>query len=414
MPDQAIDPGELAHILDFYYQSFRDDVGLMTGRDLAGSQVSSTQSCDIKDLNGSALFRDYPILDRAGEKIGIVRSSAVGPQLPLIDAIFVGKLLYDERTVEATVIGQATVEYPGASFVSKGFVCYGYPRVGIRLTVTGAGAAFDVVYDAHTATRVREIRARVEAGAEAGFALAGGAGSSIDGEPFYSYAGRLPEAGGEEQYAAQWTQALDFVRVAATRTIETPRSVLGRDVFRLAEAARREDAASIESRKPAMRGITLPIQLIGQDTPVYCAVATGKMILDYIGHPELTQSAIAQAFRTGPSGTTNDNMIAGLAALTAGRWSASVDGDPTADKTAKYLAGFLPGKSGIPGHARLLRGWREYTYINPSSGRPFLTTSFYLVNDPYPTKFGQYAMEAVNKPIPDFYRNLLTLVPPTS
>jgi hypothetical protein len=107
-------------------------------------------------------------------------------------------------------------------------------------------------------------------------------------------------------------------------------------------------------------------------------------------------------------------MIAGLKKLTAGRWSANLDTEPTSDKTAQYLAGFLPAKSGIYGHARLMRGWREYTYIDPNTGKPFLTTSFYLVNDPYPTNFGQYTMEAVNKPIPDFYRNLLSLVPPTS
>jgi len=413
VPGLVLAEGDLAHVLDFYYQSFRDDVALMTGRDLAGSQVSSTQSCDIRDLNGSALFRDYPILDRAGEKIGIMRSSAIGPQLPLIDAIFVGKLLYDELSVEKTVIGHATVDYPGASFASKGFVCYGYPRIGIRLTVTpSAGPAFDVVYDAHTASRVREIRERSVA--EAGFESAGGAGSSIDGEPFYSYAGRLPEASGEDPYAAQWSQALDFIGAVSTRSIKTTRVTSTRDIVLLAETARRDDSVSIESRKPAMRGITLPIQLIGQDTPVYCAVATGKMILNYIGHPDLTQAAIAEAFRTGPQGTTNDNMIAGLATLTAGRWSAGLDLDPTVDAATKYLARFLPGKSGIPGHARLLRGWREYTYLDPNSGRPFLSTAFYLVNDPYPTGFGQYAMEAVSKPIPDFYRNLLTLIPPAS
>ncbi|MGQ0683489.1 hypothetical protein [Bradyrhizobium sp.] len=401
------DTRDVADVLDFYYQSFRDDVALMSGLNLANTRVSQDQTSDIRDLNGKALFRDYAIVDSNGAKIGLVRSSGVGAQLPLIDAIFVGRLLYDERTVEAGVIAKAGVDYPGATFASKGLVCYGYPRVGVRLTVTGSGggAPFDVVYDAHMASMVREIRGAAPP-AEAGFAAA-----NVEGEPFYSYSARLPEAGGGAEFAPQWGRALDYIRLISRSTPGGFRPS-SRLEFGDAVAAMRAEAVSPADRKPAMRGITLPIPLIGQETPVYCAVATGQMILNYIGVTGLTQQQIATAFRTTSRGTLNEDMIAGLATLTAGRWSATLDEDPTADKTAQYLAGFVPGKSGIYGHARLMRGWREYIFLDPNSGRPFLTTSFYLVNDPYPTNAGQYAMEAVNKPIPDFYRNLLQLVPP--
>lgn len=408
MADFNAAPRDIARVLDFYYQSFRDDVALMTGRDLSGSRVSPTQISDIKDLNGNPLFRDYAILGGDGEKIGLVRSSAVGPQLPLIDAIMVGKLLYDDRTVEATVIAQARTDYPGATFTSKGLVCYGYPRVGVRLTVTAGAAPFDAVYDAHAIMRVREIRGAVPA-SEAGHDLE--STDELEGEPFYSYSANFPEAGAEDPFASDWTRALDFIRLASGAPAAEPSSL---ESFGEIASSGATENVTAEDRMPAIRGITLPLPLIGQEHPVWCAVATGQMILNYLGITGVTQREIATAFRTGPLGTTNANMIAGLSRLTGGRWSAALDEAPDVDKAAQYLGGFLPGKSGIPGHARLLRGWREYTYIDPKTGRPFLKSSFYLVNDPYPTNYGQYAMEAVNKPIPDFYRNLLTLIPPTS
>ena len=115
-------------ILDFYYKSFRDDVALATGQDISDSEISEKAPLEISDLDGSELFRDYAIVNPDGQKIGALRSSARGAEIPLIDAVFIGKLLFDEATVEKEIIELAVADFPGTTFTTKGFVCYGYPR----------------------------------------------------------------------------------------------------------------------------------------------------------------------------------------------------------------------------------------------------------------------------------------------
>ena len=150
-------------------------------------------------------------------------------------------------------------------------------------------------------------------------------------------------------------------------------------------------------RKPAMRGVSLPIPLVSQENNRFCAVATAKMILEYFGISGLTQERIADAIGTNSVGT--DPGMEGLDDLLGAQWSTDLQRNPTFDQTSTYLNNFLPGKSGIREHARLLRGWREYIYINPDNGRPSFKMQFYLINDPYPTGAGQYILESVSKPI---------------
>jgi len=55
--------------------------------------------------------------------------------------------------------------------------------------------------------------------------------------------------------------------------------------------------------------------LYAQQTNVYCAVATGQMILDFHRWP-FTQDEIATAMGTGAGGTDNDGQVAGYESLT--------------------------------------------------------------------------------------------------
>ncbi|HVU36072.1 MAG TPA: hypothetical protein VHE61_21705 [Opitutaceae bacterium] len=398
-----------ARMLDFYYASFSHDVSLMTGLDLANTSVSAQVPLEIADLDGSPLFRDFAIAGADGRRVGVLRSSARGAALPLIDAIMIGQALFDPEVAERDCQARAAAEYPGATVRSRGFVCYGYPRIGVSIDVTRGGQVIRAIYDAHMTALVREL----PAGA-ARPATDAGVRRGEEGEPFYSYSAQLPEAGEVPPFADEWQRAArhmtNVTRVLAHRGV-TFRPATAEPPSDRLPPTRAEDA--LEDFRPAMQGVTLPIGLIGQETPVFCAVATIKMILGYLGFHDPTQAVIAQAVRTGATGTTNDNMIRGLNELTGGKWAATLVDRPTLGDSSQYLGGFVPAKSGIPGHARLLRGYREYVYRDPTTGLPSLRQSFYLVNDPYPTRNGQYAMENAQKPIDDFYRNLLKLQPAT-
>ncbi|QWG14174.1 C39 family peptidase [Bradyrhizobium sediminis] len=400
-------------LLDFLFRSFSADIGLMSGLDLEGSRISKDLPLPIADLNSSPLFLDYAVINASGKKIGVVRSSARGTEFPLIDSIMIGRTLFEQAEAERQVLAQAAKDYPGAKLSTAGFVCYGYPRIGIVVLVADGSQQRRAIYDAHmTSYRVREL-----AGTKIGEAGARG-GDLPEGEPFYSFIDRLPEAGPSPVIGQQWNSAMRYV--ATVRAFQSGRSAAPAAVELLstkqAERLIRESmAASLAAPappRPAISGTVLPIlRLIGQETPVFCAVATAAMILEYIGYTGFTQQDIAKVFKTGEYGTYNADMISGFETLTNGGWRAAVDTAPTVDKARDYLGSMIPGKTGILGHARLLRGWREYSYVEPRSGHIMFRDSYYLVNDPYPIGSGQLVMESLMKPIGDFYRNLLSLSP---
>src|SRR6202035_299035 len=106
MPQRFGAADDLRAILDFYYQTFRDDVAVTAQRDLSQTRVAPLPPVAIKDLDGSDLFSDFAIQDAAGQKVGVIRSSAIGPHLPLIDCVFIGEALFDPADAERAIMGK--------------------------------------------------------------------------------------------------------------------------------------------------------------------------------------------------------------------------------------------------------------------------------------------------------------------
>ncbi|BBZ74395.1 C39 family peptidase [Mycobacterium paraseoulense] len=366
-------------VLSFYYRSFANDIGLLTGRDLRDSDVAEGPPMEIADLSGEPLFKDFQITDGHGKHIGVIRSSARDGSFAVVDSIMIGALPIDGPTMTAAVIEQARNDFPGASVSADMVVCYGYPRIGVAVKVAQASNLLSVVYDVFTLHKVRAWKGdALPEGSEAG---------DREGEPFYSCLDRIPEGAGETSEA--WDRSLAFAqeRLSSAKTKLAPEDM------------------------PSIRGSLLPVELIAQETPVYCAVASTVMILSYLGFGRLEQLDVARALGTGPAGTTNGGMKAGLNALTAGAWGGMVVSKPTFELQVDYLQHLWPAKSGIPGHARVLRGWREYVYRKARTGETSHRESFYIINDPYPVGSGQIVLENTVKPISDFYQNMLNLAP---
>jgi hypothetical protein len=122
--------------------------------------------------------------------------------------------------------------------------------------------------------------------------------------------------------------------------------------------------------------------LLGQKTPVFCAVASAQMILNFLG-VEKEQDEIAQIMQTGPTGSTTPNQVVAYGTLTGNAFKGILQEPPTFEQLQNEINARRPLKSGIPGHARAVAGWRE----RQVEGMPPLQEIF--VFDPWPVNGGQ-------------------------
>jgi hypothetical protein len=117
--------------------------------------------------------------------------------------------------------------------------------------------------------------------------------------------------------------------------------------------------------------------LFGQKTPVFCAVASAQMILNFLG-VEKEQDEIAQIMQTGPAGSTTPNQVAAYGTLSGNRFKGILQQPPTFEQLQNEINAHRPVKSGVIGHARVAAGWR----ITQVEGMPPLQEIF--VFDPWP------------------------------
>ena len=99
-------------------------------------------------------------------------------------------------------------------------------------------------------------------------------------------------------------------------------------------------------------------QLYAQQTNVYCAVATGQMILDFYRR-YFTQDQIAAAMGTDSGGTGNPGQVAGYESLSNNCLDATYDTSAAWSEAKSEIDANRPLKSGIPGHARACAGWMK-------------------------------------------------------
>jgi hypothetical protein len=373
---------EQRYVLDFFYRSFAYDPTVAVGMNLFGTFLSKDMPIKIYDLKGKLLFYDFKVIDSTGNNYGFVRSSAIGAELPIIDSINIGTVNFDPEKSIALAVGLANEEYAGSQITAKQFVCYGYPRVGVLVSVKRDEDDFYIVYDTITGSRITEFEGEFIESDAADV-------EEKEGLPIYSYTDRfITEAGTEPAFNAEWKSAEKLIECnnKSCNDLSLERRLL-----------------------PVMRGVSLPIPIVGQETDVFCAVATAKMALNFLGFTGFTQEEIAQKMNTGVTGTSNFGQKKGYEKLSENQWTAQEDNSPAYEEALNHLNSFLPVKSGIPRHARLLRGWREYIYLEPKTLNVLFRKQFYIINDPSPVKHGQYVIEGIDKPGNDFYQNFLLI-----
>lgn len=119
--------------------------------------------------------------------------------------------------------------------------------------------------------------------------------------------------------------------------------------------------------------------LYAQQTSVYCAVATGQMILDFYRR-YFEQDDIAAAMSTGAGGTSNTGQVTGYESLSNGCLDATYDNSAAWSEAKPEIDANRPLKSGIPGHARACTGWmRQNIWIIGTQPKKWLQ-----IHDPWP------------------------------
>jgi hypothetical protein len=120
---------------------------------------------------------------------------------------------------------------------------------------------------------------------------------------------------------------------------------------------------------------------VAQQNERFCACACAKMILDFHGIT-LSQLAISDAMRTGADGSTNENQIKAYSELSGHALVAKLDSTASFLEAKDECLADLPMKSGVPGHARVVAGWRTQT-------KGALTSSWLWILDPWPVGSGR-------------------------
>jgi hypothetical protein len=302
----------------------------------------------IMDIGGGPLFYDFELGD--GEAaVGVVRAAAT-PRVgtPLLSAQTGPRTWEPRETVKAA---EAVVkkEHKGAKITGSELVCYCYPKIGVmvRFDLPGRRGA-QVIIDVSDGLPV------VNFGAD-----------ELEGSTAYSYLDVIVQPT-EEKRARRWARLeedLEIVRRAAPQLFEIERP-LPREVRPdLAEKLVREFPYvlwPLSSQRVLRYGPRCSphecFQLYAQQTNVYCAVATGQMILDFYRW-NFTQDQIATAMGTGPGGTGQAGQEAGYESLSQNCLEATFDGSADWTEARAEINANRPLKSGIPGHARAVAGW---------------------------------------------------------
>jgi hypothetical protein len=227
-------------------------------------------------------------------------------------------------------------------------VCYSYPKVGVRVDLEGSDDdGQSLIFDVASLAPVERFGA-----------------DEREGFTAWSYYHTIVERR-EAERERIWELAdaeLEAVRSATPRMFAR--------AFTAREALRIKDSLIVKSRLaiPFYSSQVLKFgprctphdcfELYAQQTDVYCAVATGQMILDFYRW-YYTQDEIAAAMNTGATGTTNPDQEAGYESLSRQCLDATFDGSADWEEARAEIDANRPLKSGIYGHARACAGWQR-------------------------------------------------------
>lgn len=304
----------------------------------------------LHDLNGAELFYEFT-LRRGKDAVGSVKTSASRMLGSPVVTVEMGPRRWDPDSATQKAIEKARKQFPKAEIKDTALVCYAYPKVGIRVDMVSEGELDSVIYDGSNLAQITRF-----------------GHDQPEGLTAWSFYQTVAEPRAEKNLR-RWElqdRELDEVRRAAPNAFATAFTDREAETLR-ASLVLQSQYAFIEfysSRVLKYGPRCSPhdcFMLYAQQTDVFCAVATGQMILDFHRWP-YTQDQIAAAMSTGPSGTGIENQATGIESLTNNSMNATVDYTADWSEAKAEIDANRPLKSGIPGHARACAGWKRQNF----------------------------------------------------
>lgn len=296
----------------------------------------------INDLNGEPLLYEFSVMD-GKNAVGTVKAGASKLTATPVLAVEMRPRTWDPQKALREARSRAKKQFPRAESLEVELVCYSYPKIGVR--VRGKRGQDAMIYDAASFEPVMRF-----------------GGDELEGFAAWSY---YQEMGGRdpEGRVRRWDladQELEATRARAPQILSKglKESERARLYTRLtADSIARIAFYSSRVLKYAPRCTPHDcFELYAQQTDVFCAVATGQMILDFFRY-HFTQDAIAVAMNTGSGGTSNPDQVTGYETLSNNGLDATFDGTADWAEAKAEIDANRPVKSGIPGHARACAGW---------------------------------------------------------
>lgn len=301
----------------------------------------------IYDINGEPLFYEFTVMS-GKEALGRLKVSATKRLGATVATVEFGPRPYDPSKASRKAAKKAQVKFAKATIGQTKLVCYSYPKIGVRVDLTEAGRPMrSLIYDAVDGILVDRFGA-----------------DELEGLTAWSFLDGLAPRQQEDRIKL-WE--LRDLEIDAARS-STPRL--------FDRGFTRKDADKLKATFVPDSPFAIPFysqkvlkfsprcnthdcfELYAQQTNVYCAVATGQMILDFYRF-HYNQNDIAVAMSTGAGGTTNPNQVAGYQSLSNNCLTATFDGTADWAEAKAEIDANRPLKSGIPGHARACAGWKR-------------------------------------------------------
>jgi hypothetical protein len=299
----------------------------------------------IHDLDGKMLFYEFEV-EEGNKAVGAIKASAskmIGSVVPTIEF---GPRSWDPKEATRKAKSQVRERFPRAEIIETELVCYSFPKIGVRVYVEDPDlGSRSLIFDVGDLSLVEQFGA-----------------DGLEGSAAWSFYQEIaePHAGEKEQLfelaERELDQALSESPDVLRRTFEEGELP---EVKSILIPPPPIEIPATESRtlqcSPRCKSAEW-LALYSQKTSVYCAVATGQMILDYYRY-YYSQDEIAAAMGTGAGGTSNSGQVNGYQKLSNYCLDATLDGTASWSEAKTEIDANRPLKSGIPKHARACVGW---------------------------------------------------------
>ena len=305
------------------------------------------EAITLYDINDEPLFYEFVVM--SGKiQLGRLKVSATKRLGASVATVEFGPRPYDADKASREASKKAKTKFPKATIEQTKLVCYSYPKIGVRVNLKEAGRPIrSLIFDVVDGIMVDRFGA-----------------DELEGMTAWSFLDSLTPRQQEDRIKL-WDLRDEEVDAARSMTPKLfDRGFTRKDAEKLKASFVLDSVFVIPfySQKVLKFGPRCNthdcFELYAQQTNVYCAVATGQMILDFYRY-HYSQDAIATAMSTGASGTTNPNQVSGYQSLSNNCLTATYDSTADWVEAKAEIDANRPVKSGVPGHARACAGWKR-------------------------------------------------------